>query len=85
METEEIRKIRRKAYKEDLLPYTMTHPEKIMLEEPIDENVSIAYLLKEIHALKEEIKNMKQKQIMITEESLAKLWDNEYDEQWNKC
>jgi len=42
-------------------------------------------LVCEINSLKSEMKQIKNKTILATKESLVNLWDNEYDEQWNKC
>jgi len=42
-------------------------------------------LVCEINSLKSEIELIKDKKILATRESLVNLWDNEYDERWNKC
>lgn len=37
----------------------------------------------EVSELKKELKELRDKRILTTKESLVRLWDNEYDDQWN--
>jgi hypothetical protein len=42
-------------------------------------------LFSELEKLKREVQDLKTRRVFTTEGSLAELWDNEYDEQWDKC
>lgn len=42
-------------------------------------------LISEIEDLKFQVNKLKHKKVLVTEESLIKLWDNKYDDQWDKC
>ena len=46
---------------------------------------AISLLVREINKLKEQIQKIEQKKAFVQEESLIKMWDNEYDEKWNDC
>lgn len=46
---------------------------------------AISLLVREINELKEQIQKIQQKKAFVQEESLIKMWDNEYDEKWNDC
>ena len=46
---------------------------------------AISLLIVEINKLKEQIQKIEQKKAFVQEESLIKMWDNEYDEKWNDC
>jgi len=48
-------------------------------------NDIIGQLVKEINNLKNQVQDLNEKRIPTTKEDLVKLWDNEYDDQWNKC
>lgn len=46
----------------------------------------ISSLIREVTQLREQIKKIEQKNnIFVQEESLIKLWDNEYDDKWDNC
>ena len=45
----------------------------------------IGQLVTEINNLKNQVQDLKNKRVPTTKEDLVKLWDNEYDDQWNNC
>jgi len=45
----------------------------------------VSSLMTEINKLKQQLEKIEQKNNLIQEESLTKLWDNEHDERWNNC
>ena len=48
-------------------------------------NELISQLINDISNLKIEVKMIREKSVLTTQDSLVKLWDNEYDERWNQC
>ena len=46
---------------------------------------AIMLLTSEIQELKRQIADLQTIKILTTRESLVKLWDNKYDDQWNNC
>ena len=48
------------------------------------ETKAVERLRREIRELRAQVKSLKEQRVLVTEQVLGKLWDNEYDEQWNK-
>ena len=44
---------------------------------------AISLLMREVNGLKEQIRRIERKNSLVQEDSLIKMWDNEYDEKWN--
>jgi len=42
-------------------------------------------LIARIKKLEDEVKKLNKLKIRVVEDSLTGLWENEYDERWNKC
>jgi hypothetical protein len=54
------------------------------IEKPSRETKAVEKLRKEIRELRAQVKSLKVQRTLVNEQVLSKLWDNEYDEQWNK-
>lgn len=56
-----------------------------IIEKEYNYNMSIDPELKKYidKTIDKKVENIKKKFVLITEESLARLWDNEYDERWD--
>jgi len=76
------------SFYEDLnqeVTFEITENIKVTKQVKYSKQDMISSLINEINNLKQQIKKIEQKNNLIQEESLAKLWDNEHDERWNDC
>lgn len=48
-------------------------------------NEIIANLINQIKILQLQMNELKKERLLVSQDSLVKLWDNEYDERWNEC
>ena len=53
------------------------------LKRTTGETRAVKKLRKEVMELRAQVKELKEQRVLVTEQVLGKLWDNEYDEQWN--
>ena len=65
--------------------FEVTQNVKVTREIKYSGEDAISSLIRELNKLKEQLKKIEQKKAFVQEESLIKLWDNEYDEKWNDC
>ena len=65
--------------------FEVTQNVKVTREIKYSGEDAISSLIRELNELKEQLKKIEQKKAFVQEESLIKLWDNEYDEKWNDC
>lgn len=66
------------------LTFEVSKGEKVIAKVSYNKDYVNKLLFSELEKLKKEVNDLKTRQMFITEESLAELWDNEYDEQWDK-
>ncbi len=54
------------------------------MEKVIINNEIIFNLINQVKGLQLQMDELKEERLLVSQDSLVKLWDNEYDERWNE-